>query len=96
MFKICLHDWYIFRSLTDSAIETAARNPKVDIDLYPSSRLGLIYKEKICLECKKYINEIEKRHNYWMSKIYKDKLRNIKRRERAKLLRDDILNKGET
>lgn len=83
MFKICFHDWYIFKALTDEEI-------RVRSSFSVKSRAGLLYTEKICLKCKKYINEIEKRHNYWVSKINKNKGRNKKRRERAELLRSEI------
>ena len=88
MFKIlCYHDWYTFNALTDAAIKAEIINKKRKRKMYAS---GLIYVEKICLKCKKYINEIEKRHDYWVSEINKNKDHNEKRKEKAELLRSEI------
>lgn len=94
MSKLCWHDWYVFKSLTDNAIKTAALNPKVDSDLCDSNTMGPRYKEKICLKCKKYIDEIEKRHRYWVSKKYKINVLRRKRKQKAEFLRSGIKDRA--
>jgi len=89
MFKIlCFHDWYIFEAVTDAEIKAAVMNKRLRKGRVHTP--GLLYTEKICLKCKKYINEIEKRHDYWVSEINKNKDRNKKRKEKAELLRSEI------
>ena len=69
MFKICWHKWHILESLPDSTIEAIVKNPELGADIL--SGVGLRFKEKVCLKCGKYVDEITPRYEYHKMKRLK-------------------------
>lgn len=56
------HKWYIINKYTDDVIRSMAKDPKFDPDLNDYIGSVSTYKEKVCLKCEKYVDEITPRY----------------------------------
>lgn len=73
MFGFRWHKWYIINEYNDDIIKDMANNfiihkpydPNLANTIYGSP----IYEEKICTKCKKYVDEITPRYEYWLKKL---------------------------
>lgn len=86
MFGLCWHKWHIIKQYADHTIKTMAEIPGYDPTLDDYSRTEPHYKEKVCLKCEKYVDEITPRYKYHLvqNNLYK------KRMEEAKTVVDRI------
>lgn len=90
MFGFCWHKWHIINQYADDTIRSTARDPKYDPDL--DDYIGGLpkpYKEKICLKCERYVDEITPRYEYHLAKflerrdIAKEMLSRLERSKKA-------------
>lgn len=76
MFRFCWHKWHIINQYTDDDIKSMARDPDYDPDLCDYiGGLPKPYKEKICLKCEKYVDEITPRYEYHRGQLLIHKVR---------------------
>lgn len=68
MFKFCWHKWYVIEKYTDNTIESMARDPHYDPDLDDYIGPTKYLKEKVCIKCRKYVDEITPRYLYHLKK----------------------------
>lgn len=80
MFGFCWHDWYVINKYTDNTIKCMAEDPSYDPDLDDYIGSPEYYKEKICLKCKKYIDEITPRYMYHL-RLFEEREKELKRVE---------------
>ena len=68
MLNFCCHRWHVINGYADTTIKSMAKNPDYDPDLddYGGDK---VYKEKICLKCKKYVDEITPRYKFHLVQI---------------------------
>lgn len=79
MLDFCWHKWHIIRQYTDPTIKTMAERPGYDPDLDVFLRYESHYKEKVCLKCEKYVDEITPRYEYHLEQV------NLRRKETEKV-----------
>lgn len=78
MFGFCWHKWYIIKKYDDSIIKGIINNQRVGLHFDPDltdHTYGPTYEEKICLKCKKYVDEITPRYLYLLKEHAKQEER---------------------
>ena len=62
--SFCWHDWYILKIYSDYVIKEMVKDPNSNPDDDDVEWTLRKYKEKICLKCGEYVDEITPRYEY--------------------------------
>lgn len=67
----CSHKWYIINQFSNIELRNMAEDPRYDPSLQHRSRISNsnVFSEKVCLKCKKYVDQITPRYKYHLEQI---------------------------
>ena len=84
---MCWHDWYILNSMSEDEIHAKVHNI-----IYGGrdGRVGIRYKEKVCLKCKKYVNDIQHHLEFLKAKKIANEIKEKQRKDRAQQILKEL------
>lgn len=85
-----VHDWETLKSSHHNDVLREVKNELGIIHYGRDLNEVRVYEEKVCLRCKKYVNEIKPAKEFTKAKFIADKSNGLTRQELAKAIKQEI------